>query len=84
MSARTDHASDQHLVGILDDHTHWLVHCVGLQPFSAYSLREALVEGHRIATTAHVIQRIRLSTGEVTIEADQITRLWSLCGEPPE
>jgi hypothetical protein len=84
MGARADYASDEHLVGLLDQPGHWFVHCVGLKAVSAYSLREALVEGHRIAATAHVIQRIRSATGDTVIEPDQIARLWPLCGEPPE
>ena len=51
---RIDEKPDEQLVGMLDDPTEWLIHCVGLKAVSAYSLREALVEGHRIAATAHV------------------------------
>ncbi len=81
---RIDKRPDEQLVGMLDDPTEWLIHCVGLQAVSAYSLREALVEGRRIASTAHVIQRIRLPSGAIAIEAEQIARLWSRCGETPE
>ncbi|HTO82028.1 MAG TPA: hypothetical protein VMQ73_07330 [Methylomirabilota bacterium] len=81
---RIDEKPDEQLVGMLDEPAEWLIHCVGLKAVSGYSLREALVEGHRIAATAHVIQRIRLPSGAITIEAEQIARLWSRCGETPD
>jgi hypothetical protein len=73
---------DEQLAKILDRSMHWLIYCVGLNPVSAYSLREALVDSRRIETTAHVLQRIRTLAGEVTIEREQVARLWASCGEP--
>ena len=73
-----DQFSDDKLVRIGDRWMHWLVYCDGLGPVSAYSLREALLEGRRIETTEHILQRIRLASGEVTIRRTQITRLWTL------
>ena len=74
------HIGDQHLAAMLDRPLPWLVHFIGLQPVSAFSLREALVEGQRIETTAHVLQRIRAAAGDITIDAEQIGRLWLLSG----
>jgi hypothetical protein len=46
-----DQVSDEKLVKIADRWMHWLVYCNGHGPISAYSLREALIEGRRIETT---------------------------------
>jgi len=73
-----DQFSDDKLVNIADRWMHWLVYCDGLDPVSAYSLREALLEGRRVETTEHILQSIRLASGEVTIRRTQITRLWTL------
>lgn len=73
-----DQFSDEKLIKIADRWMHWLVYCNGLGPISAYSLREALIEGRRIETTDRVLERIRLASGEVTIQRGQITRLWTL------
>jgi hypothetical protein len=73
-----DQVSDEKLVKIADRWMHWLVYCNGLGPISAYSLREALIEGRRTETTDNVFQHIRLASGEITIQRGQIARLWLL------
>jgi hypothetical protein len=73
--------SDEKLVKIAHRWMHWLIYCDGIDPISAYSLREALIEGRRMETTEHVVQRIRIASGEATIERSQIERLWTLCGQ---
>ena len=74
------HIADQHLAAMLDRPLHWLVPFIGLQPASAFSLREALVRGPAYRNDAHVLQRIRAAAGDITIDAEQIGRLWVLSG----
>ena len=50
-------ASDEHLLHILDVPKHWLLHFVGMMPVSAYSLRKAFIEAHRLSSSDHVLQR---------------------------
>jgi len=82
---RSDQRSDDILAGLLDTSNHWLLHVVGLVPASCYSLREALVETHRLSDDGLVVQRISLSAGEpsIVIDPDQIMRLWGIVGATP-
>jgi len=73
-----DQFSDERLVKLADRWLHWIVYCNGLGPISAYSLREALIEGRRTESTDHILQHIRLASGEVTIQRGQTARLWAL------
>ena len=76
-------ASDAHLLHVPDVQKHWLLHFVGLMPVSAYSLRKALIEAHRLTSTGHVVQRIIASTGEIIIGPEQIARLTGRLGIGP-
>ena len=70
---------DDRLIKMLDVQMHWMVHRVSLRPVSLYSLREALIESHRLSSI-HVLQRIATASAAITIDPGQTQRLWSRIG----